>query len=44
MDELDDVDTPNCAKDLVPMQAIEVNETVVWKCPECGLIKLYATQ
>ena len=37
---MDDLDTPNCPKCLVPMEAAEVGQTVAWLCPECGLVSI----
>lgn len=36
----DEIDTPNCPTDLIPMQAADVGSTVAWLCPECGLVQL----
>ena len=32
--------TPNCKSCLVPMEPASRGQTIVWECPECGLIKL----
>jgi hypothetical protein len=37
---MDDLDRPNCPRDLVAMEAVEMNGAVVWRCPECGLVKM----
>jgi predicted RNA-binding Zn-ribbon protein involved in translation (DUF1610 family) len=37
---MDDLDTPNCPQDLVPMEPQERGRGVAWVCPECGLVKL----
>jgi hypothetical protein len=37
---VDDLDTPNCPVDLLPMEAEEVGQAIAWRCPECGLVKL----
>ena len=37
---MDDLDTPNCPEHLVRMEPEERGSTVVWVCPECGLVKL----
>ncbi len=38
-DELDDLGTPNCPVDLVPME-LRGDERPRWVCPECGLIRV----
>jgi tRNA(Ile2) C34 agmatinyltransferase TiaS len=35
----DDLNTPNCERCLVQMEP-DGEEVVVWRCPECGLIRL----
>ncbi len=40
MTDLDDLDTPNCPRDLVAMEAVGDGESARWQCPECGLIAL----
>ena len=37
---VDDLDVPNCPAHLVQMEAVELNDVVVWRCPECELVKL----
>ena len=36
----DDLDRPNCPRDLVAMEPTEMNGVVVWRCPLCGLVKM----
>ncbi|WP_367274209.1 zf-TFIIB domain-containing protein [Cryobacterium sp.] len=37
---MDDLETPNCPICLLPMEAAERGEVIVWECSDCGLVKL----
>jgi hypothetical protein len=39
-DEIDWLRTPNCPNDLLPMKTAIQNGVIVWKCHECGLVKI----
>jgi hypothetical protein len=38
--EDNDLGTPNCPVDLVPMAPKGDGERARWVCPECGLVRL----
>ncbi|TFC38968.1 hypothetical protein E3O28_03810 [Cryobacterium sp. TMT2-14] len=37
---MDYLDTPNCPACLMRMEPVEGMTTTLWRCPECGLVKL----
>ncbi|TFB92788.1 zf-TFIIB domain-containing protein [Cryobacterium sp. HLT2-28] len=37
---MDGLETPNCPACLHRMEPIERWGAVVWRCPECGLVRL----
>jgi hypothetical protein len=38
---LEELNTPNCPDDLSPMVAGIRDETIIWRCPKCGFVKLH---
>ncbi|PXA71862.1 zf-TFIIB domain-containing protein [Cryobacterium arcticum] len=40
MHTVEDLDTPNCPDCLSRMEPVERWTAVVWRCPECGMVRL----
>ena len=37
---MDDLDTPNCPACLMRMEPADGMTATLWRCPECGLVRL----
>lgn len=40
MDDLEDLDIPNCPKCRVRMEPVQKGRAVMWECSECGTVRI----